>query len=55
MRGATLVKRKESEQHPFQAQNDLILTIFGQKRANLSTVKKPQISTSTILTIFQLK
>ena len=55
MRGPTRVKRKESEKHQFQAQNDLILTIFGQKRANLGTVKEPQISTSTIVAIFQLK
>ena len=27
-------KSKESEKHHFQAQNDLILTIFGQNRAN---------------------
>jgi hypothetical protein len=39
MHGLARVKSKESEKHPFQAQNDLILTIFGQKRANLSMEK----------------
>ena len=52
MRGPTRVKRKESEKHPFQVQNDIILTIFGKKLANLSIAKTPNISTSTILTIF---
>ena len=40
---------------PFQAKNYIILTIFGQKRPNFSMAKKPQISPSTLLTIFQSK